>query len=157
MLSLSVHIQIGRIRLGSTLNMKQSNWPHQTWSTLNMKQSFAVGEFVPFRIQSFMNHISSIRVHKAIKLQDYKNMPRARDLASNLATRREALKEMLKSDQSELKFSTNLFRSRRKLTEENSLRRCWSLKLSRFLQVQDQQGLCLRLKNCTRNTVAAGE
>ena len=109
MLSLSVHIQIGRIRLDSTLNMKQS---------------FAVGEFVPFRIQSFMNHISSIRVHKAIKLQDYKNMPRARDLASNLATRREALKEMLKSDQSELKFSTNLFRSRTKLKEENSLRRC---------------------------------
>ena len=109
MLSLSVHIQIGRIRLDSTLNMKQS---------------FVVGEFVPFRIQSFMNHISSIRVHKAIKLQDYKNMQRARDLASNLATRREALKEMLKSDQSELKFSTNLFRSRTKLKEENSLRRC---------------------------------
>jgi hypothetical protein len=43
-LLLSVHIQIGRVRLDNTLNMKPS---------------FAVKESGPFRVQSFRNHISS--------------------------------------------------------------------------------------------------
>ena len=70
MLLLSVHIQTGRIRLDSTLNMEQS---------------FAVREFGPFRILSFRNHISSIRINKTIKPQIART---CRDLASNLATRK---------------------------------------------------------------------
>jgi hypothetical protein len=55
-----------------------------------MKQSFAVKEFGAFRVQSFRHHIS------------YQAAGTCRDLASNLATRKEPLKEMQKSRDSEV-------------------------------------------------------